>query len=298
MYAALRSFLIASTLAAALPAPAAGPPVGALDVLTLNLRSRQDRAEVREPLIVEFLTRHRPDVVLLQEVGGVKGAELTQAHKLAATADYGIAYCYNPRTRRGLAVLSRYPVVDVVVEWLPRRSRPALGVVINVDGRLVSFVNVHLTPQMAAVATRKAELEAALHLLAELPGPAFIGGDFNFGDTALENTLLTSLVDVYRTVEPDAPGHTWDLRNPLARKNSYPEEPSRRLDRILVNHPWARVRGARIVLDRPVQRGVFASDHYGVLARIELFPGPNRARPPAPRLPGGAATQPVHQPRP
>ena len=272
--------IIASVLGVLLAAPSAGAlnttvNSDGLQVLTLNLRSRLDQPDLREPAIARFLRDVRPDVVLLQEVGQVEGG-LTQAHRLAKTAHYEVASCFNPRTRRGLAVLSRYPIVDIVVEYLPRKKRPALGVVLNVNGRLVSFVNVHLTPQLDAVKQRQLELGAALELMDNLPSPAFIGGDFNFGDSALENALLSKLVDTYRFVEPHAPGHTWDLRNPLARKNSYPKEPSRRLDRILLSAARARVAEASVVLDKPGHGGVYPSDHFGLYARIELFAAAER----------------------
>ncbi len=293
---ALTGFVALATLTAwpALAAPPVDGSVSELRVLTLNLRSRLDSPDLREPAISAYLTKTRPDVVLLQEVGNVKGPELTQAHRLARTANYEIAACYNARTRRGLAVLSRYPVIDVVVEELPRRKRPALGVVLNVKGRLVSFVNVHLTPQMAAVRQRQRELDAALKLMQHLPGPSFIGGDFNFGDTAQENVLLSELIDTFRIVQPEAPGHTWDLDNPLAKKNSFPREPSRRLDRILLSDARARVNEARVVLDEPVVAGIFPSDHYGVFTRVELFPSAERGGVAPSRGNGGAGA--VHHP--
>jgi len=271
--------------------------VSNLRVLTLNLRSRLDQPDLREPAISAFLTQTRPDVVLLQEVGNVSGPELTQAHRLAKTAHYEIAACYNPKTYRGLAILARYPVIDVIVQHLPGRRRPALGVVLNIGGRLVSFVNVHLTPQMEAVRQRQRELRAALNLMTQLPGPSFIGGDFNFGDSARENALLSELIDTYRIMEPEAPGHTWDLKNPLARKNSYPEEPSRRLDRILLSDARARVKEAHVVLDEPVMGELFPSDHYGVFARVELFPAAERGGvAPHRRNPGASTGRGVHQP--
>ena len=244
-----------------------------VDVLTLNLRSRLDSPDVRETAVASFLRRWRPDVVILQEVGNVEGTELTQAHRLAQTHTYDIASSYNRATRRGLAVLSRYPIVDVVVEPLPPRSRPALGVVVNMKGRLVSFVNVHLTPQLRASAIRASELRAALALLAALPGPGFIAGDFNFGDSGPENQLIAGLRDAYREAHPLQKGFTWDLENQLARKNSFRNEPSRRLDRILYTRPeLLRVRDAWLVLDEPVQPGIYPSDHFGVLVRMELDP--------------------------
>jgi endonuclease/exonuclease/phosphatase family metal-dependent hydrolase len=79
--------------------------------------------------------------------------------------------------------------------------------------------------------------------------------------------------DAWEYVHPDAAGRTFDLENPLVRDGEVATAVSRRIDHILVraglHGPTLQVRDCRRVLDGPVS-GVWASDHYGVLADLVL----------------------------
>ncbi len=276
--------VVAATTASAQP----------ISILTFNLRSRLDHADRREPAIAAFLSEQRPDIVLFQEVALLGGRERTQAHRMAQAGGYEVAHCHNARTRRGLAVLSRYPILDSVVISLPPNGRPALAVTINVHGRTLSVVNVHLTPALEARQVRSAEVRSALELLETMPGIGLLGGDLNFGDHDVESALVGHLVDAYRQVEPTSPGHTWDLRNPLARKNSFPTEPSRRLDRLLFaapngpTSPRVRVDSSELVLTLELTSTVAPSDHYGLLSRVAFLDPPTSAGAGEPTQRGGS----------
>ena len=254
------------SLAAASPAAAVE-----LQVLSINLRSVHDDADRRLPLIREHIDRNQPDVILMQEVGRLDGRNPTQAHVLATAGSYRVVAVHNERTNRGLAILSRLPVVEVEVWRLPPRERPALAVTLDEGHGPIRVVDVHLSPQLDAVAVRETEVRAVLDRLNRTPGVPFIlGGDFNFGDDGRENRLLTGLTDVFRSVRPHVPGYTYDLANPLARRNAYAREPSRRLDRLLLSDPRMQVEGCRRVLNQPAASGLFPSDHYGLYATLAV----------------------------
>jgi endonuclease/exonuclease/phosphatase family metal-dependent hydrolase len=89
--------------------------------------------------------------------------------------------------------------------------------------------------------------------------------------------------DAWEYLHPDDPGRTFDLENPLVREGEVATAVSRRIDYVLVraglHGPTLQARGCRRILDAPVD-GVWASDHYGVLADL--------ARPP--RTPGFRST--------
>ncbi|MFT5431496.1 MAG: endonuclease/exonuclease/phosphatase family metal-dependent hydrolase [Myxococcota bacterium] len=264
--AAVRLLVVASLWSMA-PTPAAAER---LTVLTLNLRSHYDQRDRRLVAIASFLARVRPDVVFLQEVA--RDRHGNDADRLAYPAGYAVAHEHNSHTRRGLAILSRHPIRDVVAIELPGKRRLAIAAVVEREGRLFSLVNLHLTPQLDAAKRRTRELRRILTLARNLPGPTLVAGDFNFGDAGDENRLLSSGQDVYRARWPNAAGHTWDLANPLARRNSYPDEPSRRLDRIIVLNAEVTVLSVDIVLDDASAGGLYPSDHYGLLAEIEVWP--------------------------
>ncbi len=79
--------------------------------------------------------------------------------------------------------------------------------------------------------------------------------------------------DAWEHAHPDDPGRTFDLENPLVREGEVATAVSRRIDHVLVraglHGPTLLVRDCRRVLDAPVD-GVWASDHYGVLADLVL----------------------------
>ncbi|MGH7320848.1 MAG: hypothetical protein ACRELA_14650, partial [Candidatus Rokuibacteriota bacterium] len=95
-----------------------------------------------------------------------------------------------------------------------------------------------------------------------------------------ESSAITTLtqragfLDAFRIANPTAPGPTvWqrvDVAAPMAR---------RRVDYVFVapGHAFpGRVRQSRVVLDapRPLPGGhvLWPSDHYGVLAEVDIFP--------------------------
>jgi endonuclease/exonuclease/phosphatase family metal-dependent hydrolase len=108
-------------------------------------------------------------------------------------------------------------------------------------------------------------------------GPSLLMGDFNTPDTSKVLTTLRSeagFIDAFRFANPEATGSTvWQ------RIESSEPTASRRVDFILLlngRESTASVRSSRVVLDRPghLPDGtvLWPSDHYGVLAEIEILP--------------------------
>ena len=118
--------------------------------------------------------------------------------------------------------------------------------------------------------------------------------------------------DAWEFAHPDDPGRTFDTANPLVREGEVATAVSRRIDYVLVragrHGPTLQVRDCRLLLDAPVG-GVWASDHFGVVADLALptrtpasaadGPAPGgmsrattgtRARGPAPVRPGEEAS--------
>ncbi len=83
--------------------------------------------------------------------------------------------------------------------------------------------------------------------------------------------------DAWETVHPGDPGPTFDARNPLVRAGEVATAVSRRIDVVLVRSgihgPTLQVRSCARVLDEPVG-GVWASDHFGVVADLDLPASP------------------------
>src|SRR5690606_12364321 len=132
------------------------------------------------------------DLYLIQEIEDHVPVEpRPRAEELAAAL--GLAVVYTPARAlggrgagsHGLAVLSRWPIVDHAIVKLPyfdlpwsARPRIALGVLVDVAGTPVQVWNVHLDTRLA-VESRLTQARPVFERARALPGLAIVGGDFN-----------------------------------------------------------------------------------------------------------------------
>jgi endonuclease/exonuclease/phosphatase family metal-dependent hydrolase len=139
---------------------------------------------------------------------------------------------------------------------------------------------VHLDSGLGASSLRCRQVAAIAAFVAEKRGaelPAVITGDFNAEPDSDEIRLLEGhktapavpgqvFVDAWRFADAGSPEATWDRRNPHAAAWGVP---SSRIDYVFVGMPVSGrgcVLGARR-FGAPID-GVWASDHFGVLAHI------------------------------
>ncbi len=96
-------------------------------------------------------------------------------------------------------------------------------------------------------------------------------GDFNFGDYEdLENSRIPDVwKDPWKILRPGERGYTWNIQKSVfAKQNSFKDENSRRLDRILVHSDYWHPAEVRILGDEPYIPGTrdrFPSDHFGLV---------------------------------
>jgi endonuclease/exonuclease/phosphatase family metal-dependent hydrolase len=267
-----------------------------LRVLTLNIWNRQGPWTDRLALIRAGLARHAPDVVGLQEVLAMGGQ--SQADEIAAGLGYHVHYAPAWTIGGGLtmgnAILSRLPLLDAQVLPLPappeHDTRSVAFARLDLPEPLPFFVT-HLTYQQHLGHWRCRQVRALADLVKALAtgeAPPIVAGDLNADPDSDEMRFLRGLTplggdsvyfaDAWATTAGQAlgsgPGWTYDRRNPYALRS---REPSRRIDYILVRGPDRRLRGeplsAAIVLDEPTA-GVWPSDHFGVLAEVQIAPQP------------------------
>lgn len=209
------------------------------------------------------------DVYLLQEIEDhVPGEPKPRAEVLAA--ELGLAVIYAPARRlghgglgnHGLAVMSRWPIIDDVVLRLPdyhllwsSRPRIAIGVLLDVAGTPVQVWNVHLDTRIAPE-DRIAQLVPVFDRARALPAMAIVGGDFNtwarIHQRALDGLAAEQGFDTPTAELTDSqPGGliTW------------PPRPAFRLDAIYT-------RGFAI-LDAGVDRAVRGSDHLPIWVQLQ-----------------------------
>jgi endonuclease/exonuclease/phosphatase family metal-dependent hydrolase len=301
--------LAALVLLAPLSAPVRGAAVEALRplrVVTFNLfhagpfseLNGDDRElERRLHMVVQELRGLRPDVVGLQEASA--GRE--RGHVAGRVAEaLGFFHAYapaNPRpvdiewVNRGLAfllgfsegpaIVSRFPILASSVHGLPRcgerfESRVLLAATLQTPWGNLQAYSTH-TGRDGCQLPRVRELVSR----ERGPLPAVLMGDLNVADGSAALSSLTDgagLVDAFRAANPTLPGATvWQ------RIDAPAPTVQRRVDYIFVlpgERGAGRVLASRVVLNRPgrLDSGavLWPSDHYGVLADVEILPaGPH-----------------------
>lgn len=276
--------------------------LGTLRFVTLNLWGENGPHERRLELVGAELERLAPDVVALQEVREVPGKLANQAATLAARL--GFAYAFAPSTAwgggtEGLAVVSRFPVLQAAHRRLPHAT--------DVEGRIV--LSVELGRPGGACWVHTAHLSYRQHegrqreeqvmvidgeVAARAPStesPQVVLGDFNTVPESDEIRWLCGLTtlegrrvfyqDAWATVNAGLPGVTWASENPYRARMNWLRA-DRRLDYVFVTAPRRDGRGtiyaSRLVCDHPDGAGIYPSDHYGVLADVQFEPTPHTER--------------------
>lgn len=263
-----------------------------LTVLTLNLWNRSHPWDARAALIRAGIEALAPDIIGMQEV--MSDGTHTLAHEVAASLGYHVAYGEAKPLGGGIsfgnAALSRWPVAVRDVVPLPGsgtdEQRSVLFSEVTTPAGALPFLVTHLAWRMHHGFVREAQVEAIAAAIEtrepmrEDRLPLVLVGDLNARPDATELRFLKGLhalggrsvhlLDAFE-LGGEGPGYTFDgSRNPFAAPMN---EPPRRIDYVLLRGPdeWhrGRVHAARVVLDEVVD-GVAASDHFGVLAELEL----------------------------
>ncbi|MFD2792335.1 endonuclease/exonuclease/phosphatase family protein [Promicromonospora vindobonensis] len=273
--------------------PHAAPTVR---VLTLNVFGPGNPGwDRRRPLIGETIRTLDPDIVALQEVPvgtpEVLDGLLGPGYHLASfsrPSDDGIAGTL--ATRWPHRVIAE---VDLRVSEASRSVLPwCAAVLVELGTPLGPMVVAHHKPSWPLPFELERERQAVLVARAmedhigDRSLHALVIGDFDAAPDSASmrfwrgrstaEQLSVCYQDAWEYAHPDDPGHTFELANPLVREGEFTTAVSRKIDHILVRSglrgPTLLVAGCRRVLDQPVD-GVWASDHYGVLADLVAPPG-------------------------
>jgi endonuclease/exonuclease/phosphatase family metal-dependent hydrolase len=189
----------------------------------------------------------------------------------------------------GLAILSRFPIAEHVVRELPTTPRESrricLGAALEAPAGRVWAFTTHLAFRLTDGELRERQVAAVDELVQQHHAgsacASILTGDFNAGADADEIRFLRGLTtlagrrtyyqDAFATCNPGAAGHTWSRANPNTLLLEW-LEPDRRLDYIFVTpmnrRGVGRILASRIVLSEADERGVFPSDHFGVMAEV------------------------------
>jgi len=257
----------------------------------------RDRAAAIRSVLVDT----RPDICGLQEVWA--DGERNFASELAEELEMRWAWVRSPEPERwharlpgcsagvGQAILARWPIRDPTELPLPPgrsgdRSRNALVCAVESPAGRIPLATTQLTSAPWDSAARCEQARALVGFLGERGRedyPVVLLGDMNAEPDSDEIRLLCGhktapgrpgfvLLDAWRYAPKWANPWTWERANPHVLATM---EPSSRIDYILVGPPYpdqrGHVRSVRRIGTAPV-RGVWPSDHAGVLAELDSGP--------------------------
>ena len=237
---------------------------------TLNIWHDQGDWPARRAVILDTLRVLSPDVLFLQEVLEKEGLP-NQAQQLADSLGWGFVFASvdppGAAKRYGNAILTRHRIVATHEIMLPPLDdyRVAAHARLEAGGRTVDAYVTHLHHTAEGAHIRAEQVRGLLAFVDSTRGEGelVIGGDFNAGaDKAELAPLLARYHDCYAKHHPEAAGGTVTTLNPAMG-----HAPSR-IDHLFVEPGGPRPVAAGIFLAAPSPSGVWASDHFGVWARL------------------------------
>lgn len=279
-----------------------------LRVCTINFWGIEPPLERRLELARRQLAELAPDVIAMQEVrplGGRSGHttadELGDAlgmeriYAVAVRWDDGAFGAGRPGGEEGLALLSRGRILEhratPLPEPRPTEARILLSARIATAAGPMWCHSTHLHYRLDDGLAREKQVVAIDEVLRAIgrgasDPPQILCGDFNAPPDADEIRFLRGLCtldgrrthfqDAWLRARPDEPGLTWSSDNEQTRPLRSLDI-DRRIDYVFVTtrrkDGRASVLDAQVVLTERDEAGVCASDHFGVLADVQIAPG-------------------------
>lgn len=262
-------------------------------VLTMNIFAHHRSWEDRRHVLAAGLAELAPDVAVFQEaivtdgydqVAEILGPGYQVFHQRGRSDDGG-----------GASIASRWPIVVVREADLQFDTRlyrsgwiGSLAVLeIAVPEPMGRVLLVHHKPTWQSRVERERELQAvrSAQIVEEILGGeerhVVLAGDFDATPDAASIRFWTGrqsidgmsvyYQDAWEAVHGDAPGHTFTPDNAI-RSDRWRPRPGRRIDYVMVrcgdHGATLDVTDCLLAFDRPVD-GVWASDHFGVVADLE-----------------------------
>lgn len=241
--------------------------------LTYNVLADNVEIEKRTTALFKMFQESDADIIALQEVAPwfvelLLKEKWVKNYHLPIEKDQVIV-------SRGLLVLSKGPITKVTTELLPSRQHRAYLIVdTKIKGVDLKIGTCHLESPLESGETRAQQLDIFFKILNQAEN-AILLGDFNFGDGEKPETekIPTNFFDIWLETNKDKPGFTWNIEtSQMAKKGSFPNEGSRRIDRILVKSKVLKSKEAKIIGDEPLdtQKELYPSDHFGLIGSMKI----------------------------
>jgi endonuclease/exonuclease/phosphatase family metal-dependent hydrolase len=260
-------------------------------VLQLNIWARYGPYAEREPRLRRLFEELRPDLIAMQEVDAA-GDGSNQATELLGDLGYAVAYTPHPGDRHpGIAVAARAGIAESRTKALGHDGMAIAARIRAGDDGFWFCSAVPLSWLPGFEGEREDECVVLDEWLCDLAAAdtiaPILAGDFDATPDAASIRFLTGQqslqghstywADAFALAGDGSPGFTWSTDSPYVQPfaEAVFSEPDhhRRIDYIFVGSPirWKPrlvVRSASVV--GRYEGGAAPSDHYGVLADIEL----------------------------
>ena len=85
--------------------------------------------------------------------------------------------------------------------------------------------------------------------------------------------LIPKFVDAWPHTNGKESGYTWNMeKNEMAKSGSFPNEKSRRLDRIFIRSKHLTPSRTEIIGNQEIEKtkGLYPSDHFGLLGTVKV----------------------------
>jgi endonuclease/exonuclease/phosphatase family metal-dependent hydrolase len=239
-----------------------------LRFVTYNVLADEDPSGQRVPKLLKILRDTDADIIVLLEVAPwfasllLKEPWVQSYHRPLKDGKPFIAHEY--------LVLSRFPVSTQNSPLPGNQHRVYFAATLQLPTGAAKVATCHLESLLEDGPIRAQQLDLYFQRLGGTDD-AFFAGDFNFGDGEQPDTkhLAPDFRDAWHEVHPKLPGYTWDTeKSRMAREESFPGEPSRRLDRVLFRSShWTPIRSELLGTEpvSPKSKRLFPSDHFGLL---------------------------------
>ena len=243
-----------------------------MKILTLNTWGTYGPYEKRWGCLMDELKRLLPDILFLQEVTTPELLnKIAQSIRLPFTCSSREA---------GLSLMSRFPLESTRVlkfnATSPTEHDDRRALVTNVTNGIkkIPLANTHLSWKPEDESIRLRQVQELLKSLMDHHDRGILAGDFNdaAGSSVIQEVENAGFVNVSQLKSPQGSMITWDNQNPFIQTHSV-KFPDRQIDFLFLHENLferTTVKTCKIVCDRPNSEGLFPSDHYGLLAEIEI----------------------------
>lgn len=272
-------------------------------ILSLNIWNTNYHWERRFKLIEKLIHQEQPDLIGLQEAVESQDESQDQIGKIKKILPEHAVVWYKGHEHKdgsfgGPVVLSKLPIIKSSFQKLTldqndpddnyqRMVIASLIEIPQIDQKLI-FVNTHLSFSQAACKRTVVEVVDFINKFNQEKSPIIFACDLNFGPESAVARFLNGrqtidnktaeFVDAWKKSHPNAEQTTWPITeklimeaHKLKNKPLNFEIKPRRMDYIFLSHELAdQLQECRLVGDQPDNKGLYPSDHLGVLVTIQL----------------------------